>query len=172
MTFQQAILNFEKLIKENDSEKITSFYNQDPKQFINLVGHLCSKRDNIKLIKYFESLNLELNDNGHTILWNCLRAFKIKTSTHLINHMEYDTKQAILCNNIFISQFLNGEDKALRVIPLVFKKISPEKFQETLSICNKPFYQKERIAELQSIYLELTLNSRNNITNKNKKIKI
>lgn len=96
----------------------------------------------------------------------------MKTSTHLIDHMAYDSKQSVLCNNIFISQYLNGEDKALKVIPLVFNKISSEKFYEIISICKKPFHKKERIAELETIYLELNLNSRNNINKNNKKMKI
>lgn len=172
-TIEQLRKKIETLYKERNSEELINLYNADPSKFISHVAGIYSKRDEIRLVKYLESLNLDLNNKGKHILWEALKSNKIKTSTYLIKHLDYDSEQAIFCNKIFISSSCLSEkvfEERKEILKLIFTKISSKTFSDIAATGN---HNKEILSKIEKMFFELHIPITNeNQIQTNKKLKI
>ncbi len=165
------INKIEELYESKDEKSILDLYSQNKKSFIQQVANCISRRDNIKLLKYLENLNLRLESDGHQILWEAVRNAKPKSTAHLIHHLIKDSKEAILCNRVIYQCSTSSEEeflKYIKILPLVLPKVSNEHFQELAPKSHGiPTIKKE----IEAIYLALTL-PKNDFNSNKLKLKI
>lgn len=174
------VYSLEKLIENKDDTNLWKRYLEDNKAFINHLTGIFSRKDNVKDLIYLESLGMDLNSNGHPLLWSCVQNSKVRNTKHLLKHMVKDSPEAVFCNKVLIASALTDNEKnfvkRMKVLPLTLEKISLDKYSQikediSANVTSRdPTSRKKYLAEIDVIFLRMSLpNSAKTVT---KKIKL